>query len=83
MEKYYFTYGTEGHPYYGGWTEIVAPDMETACNLFMAVHPCKHGNFLNCSSVYTEYEMKKTTMYKNGNFGTKCREIITIKFMED
>ena len=82
MEKYYFTYGTAGHPYSGGWTEVVAPDMDTACNMFNAVHPGKYG-LLNCAAVYTESQMKNTTMYENGNFGVKCREIITINIMEE
>ena len=26
MAKFYFTYGTSGQPYFGGWTEVVAPN---------------------------------------------------------
>ena len=28
MPKFYFTYGVEGQPFYGGWTEITAPNEE-------------------------------------------------------
>ena len=78
MAKFYFTYGTDGHPYSGGWTEVMAPSKKVACELFKAVHPCVFGDFLNCCSVYTEEQMKKTTMYEKGNFGAKCHETITI-----
>ena len=30
MPKFIYTYGSEGHPFAGGWTEIEAADMETA-----------------------------------------------------
>ncbi len=54
MPKFYFTYGSEGHPFYGGWTEVEAPDEDTACAAFQAAHPDKHKGFLNCSMVYDE-----------------------------
>lgn len=40
-KKYYFTYGSDGHPYIGGWTEVEAPDAKMACMAFRAVHPDK------------------------------------------
>lgn len=78
METFYFTYGTEGQPFYGGWTEIEAPDMRSACGLFRAVHPDREDGFLNCSSVYEEDDFKKSVMYKYGNFGARCHERITV-----
>ena len=39
MPIFYFTYGSEGHPYYGGWTEVEAPDSNAACAAFRAYHP--------------------------------------------
>lgn len=39
MTKYIFTYGTEGQPFAGGWTEVIAPDRQAACAAFRAIHP--------------------------------------------
>lgn len=52
--KYYFTYGTDGQPFVGGWTEVEAPTANLACAAFRAVHPDKEPGILNCSSAYTE-----------------------------
>ena len=27
MPNFYFTYGTEGQPFFGGWTEVDAPSL--------------------------------------------------------
>ena len=79
MEKFCFTYGSEGQPFYGGWTEIEAPGYRTACALFRAVHPDKTEGLLNCSSVYSEEEFNKTEMAgPNGNFGRYCHEVISV-----
>ena len=75
---FYFTYGTDGQPYRGGWTEIEAPDMQTACALFRAYHPDKTEGLLNCASVYTEEYMQTSGMWENGNFGARCDERITV-----
>ena len=84
MARFYFTYGTEGQPYVGGWTEVEAPDAEIAGNLFKAVHPCKSGNILNCSWVYTEEQFKKTEMSgPGGNMGKRCVERITLTRPEE
>lgn len=79
MNKYYFTYGTEGQPYRGGWTTVEAPDRKTACALFRVFHPNKTEGLLNCSSVYNEEEFRKTRMYKEGNFGVYEQERITLE----
>ena len=50
MNKYYFTYGTDGQPFVGGWTEVEAPTANLACAAFRAVHPDKEPGILNCSS---------------------------------
>ena len=34
MAKYIFTYGTEGHPFFGGWTEVEAQDWQAAYAAF-------------------------------------------------
>ena len=81
MPKFYFTYGTEGHPFFGGWTEVEAPDRHMACTVFRAYHPDKTEGLLNCCSCYTEEDFKKTSMYQrpDGNFGYRCHETITLQ----
>lgn len=81
MPKFYFTYGSEGQPFCGGWTEVEAPDRHAACAAFRAYHPDKTEGLLNCCSCYTEEDFKKTSMYQqpNGNFGYRCHEIITLQ----
>lgn len=79
MYKYYFTYGSEGHPFVGGWTEIEAPDMNSACSVFRMVHPNKSGDCLNCCSIYREDDFQRTTMAgPRGNIGAKCHEKIRL-----
>lgn len=79
MPKFYFTYGTSGQPFVGGWTEIEAPDAHSAAALFRAYHPDKTEGLLNCSSVYTQEQFEKTEMWgPDGNFGRRCHERITV-----
>lgn len=79
MAKFYFTYGTDGQPFFGGWTEVEAPDAHAACTAFRAYHHDKTEGLLNCSSVYEEEHFKLTEMYREGNFGFRCHEIITLR----
>ncbi|MGN1370613.1 MAG: hypothetical protein ACI4WX_17195 [Aristaeellaceae bacterium] len=80
MNKFYFTYGTsELYPFKGGWTEIVAPDRSAACAIFRMFHPNSYNGCLNCSEVYSRDEFVKTGMYKEGNFGVRAHEVITLK----
>ena len=80
MAKFYFTYGTEGHPFVGGWTEIEAPDSRAACYAFRAIHPDKTVGLLNCCSVYPEAEFLKTCMAgPEGNFHSFCHEKISLR----
>ena len=78
--KFYFTYGTtDNMPFIGGWTEIEAPDRETACKVFRLFHPDKIKGLLNCSSVYTEEQFKKTDMSgADGNYHRHCHERISV-----
>lgn len=80
MSKFYFTYGTDGHPYYGGWSEVIAPNIHAACDLFRAFHPDRTPGILNCSDVYTEeeFESDRSGMFKSGNFGAYCHEVLCI-----
>ncbi len=77
--RVYFTYGSsKSHPYEGGWTLVKAPDRNAALCAFRAIHPSP-GLLLCCAAVYDEEEFKKTEMYKKGNRGAFCHEVITIK----
>lgn len=79
MPKFYFTYGTEGQPFRGGWTEVEAPDGPAACAAFRTYHPDKTEGLLNCSSVYPEEQFKFTKMFTAGNFGSRCHETIVLR----
>ncbi len=78
MNFYYFTFGTEGQPYFGGWVVVIANDRSEACRIFRAAFPDKIEGLLNCSSVYTEEEFKRTEMAMGGNFGAFCHETICL-----
>ena len=80
MKRYYFTYGSEGHPFVGGWSVVEAPDFHIAIQIFQAYHPNKEKGLLNCSTVYSEREFQRTKMAgPDGNFGVFCHEIITVR----
>ena len=82
MKRFYFTYGAEGQPFCGGWTEVIAPDFESACSLFRAYHPDYHDGVLNCAGVYAEDRFKETSMYKNGNLGHRIWETIIVSVVK-
>lgn len=76
---FYFTYGTDDSmPYRKGWTEVNAPDENTAVTVFRAFHPDRNPGCVNCSSIYSEEEFKKTQMFKEGNFHVFCHESINV-----
>ncbi len=79
MARFYFTYGTEGQPFVGGWTEVEAPNAHAAAVAFSIFHPNKIGDLLNCASVYDEEQFKRTKMYQHGNFGHRCHETICLR----
>lgn len=77
---FYFTYGTDGQPFRGGWTVVEdAPNVGVACELFRAYHPDKTKGILNCASIYSEDAFFKTDMPRCGNFGAFEQERITVK----
>lgn len=78
MEKFYFTYGIEGHPFCGGWTVVTAPDMDSAVDIFKIFHPSKHGDLVNCAGIYTEKYFCKTDMSRTGNMGAFAVEEISL-----
>lgn len=67
--KYYFTYGTHGQPFSGGWTVVRAQNYEEAIDKFSQVHPLTNDGFIDCAFVYDEEAFNETQMPKKGNFG--------------
>lgn len=67
--RFYYTYGSDANfPFYGGWTTIIAENIDTAEKLFRKLHPDRQNSkALNCAGVYSEDEFKRTNMYKNNN----------------
>ena len=55
MAKFYFTYGTDGQPFFGGWTEVEAPDAHAACAAFRAYHPDKTEGLVNSHTIRVKY----------------------------
>lgn len=78
MAKFYFTYGTsEQYPFRGGWSEIHAPDLCAATQIFKAYHPNPYGDcVLNCADYYTEEEFHENDIFISGNLGAFCHEVI-------
>ncbi|MGI6751109.1 MAG: hypothetical protein ACOX4U_00590 [Anaerovoracaceae bacterium] len=80
MNKYYFTFGSSGQIYDGGWVEIHADSLREAQEKFIERYgekAYKHPKCLNYSWDYTEEEFKRTIMYEDGkNYGVGCHEVI-------
>ena len=81
MARFYFTYGSEGYPFVGGWTEVEAEDRHKACAAFRTYHPDKTEGLLNCSDVYTQEEFMQSGMAED-NLGARCHEYISLKQTE-
>lgn len=87
MKTFYFTYGSdERFPYQHGWTEITAPSLACAQQVFKMFHPNRKNpdgtdaECLNYSWHYAEEDFKQTAMYeKNDNFGAGCVERISME----
>ena len=78
MNKYYLTFGSEGHVFQGGWVEVFADSDDEARQKFEDYYTdsVNEDGFLRFSTSYNEEQFKKTNMYKNGNFGNYCYEVI-------
>lgn len=79
MKNFYFTYGTEGHPFVGGWTKIEAPTRQIAVAIFRSIHPDKIEGLVNCCSIYDENEFHNTSMWSKGNFGVHEQEVVLMQ----
>lgn len=77
VNTYYFTFGTDGtQPYRGGWVKVYAFDRLQACEAFRREYPDKIKGLLNCAGIYCEDYFEDTVMFKNGNFGAYCHDVI-------
>lgn len=80
MATFYFTYSNSGsQPFRGGWTEVAAPDQETARRMFRAVHPDVQLGLLNCANVYDADYFACTKMPAQGNYGRWCWERLSVE----
>lgn len=78
MPKFYFAYGTHGQPFFGGWTEVEAPDEKTAVALFRMFHSDTENGYINCGGIYSEEQFELTGMKADGNYGYRCHEKISL-----
>ena len=78
MSKFYFTFGTGGQPYAGGWTEVIADNRQKAVRAFRAYHPDKIPGCLNCADVYSEKDFSAAGFLETGNFDAFCHETIIL-----
>lgn len=77
--KYYFTFGSEGQIYEGGWIIIIANSIKEAQDKFVR----KYGSeaysaegLMRYSMDYTEDKFRKLEMLKNGNLGKFCQDVL-------
>lgn len=77
VQNFYFTFGsTESQPFIGGWVLVKAVELGAAIRVFRSYFPDYRPGTLSCAFVYSEKEMRKTTMYFGGNLGAKCHMIL-------
>ena len=69
--KWFFLYnGEHGQPYKSGWTQVEAPDVYVAVNLFRCAHPDRDAGRVNCERYLSQEEFEDEP--RKG----KCHEII-------
>ena len=76
---YYFTFGSAGQLFRGGWVRVKAGTLPEAQQKFADKYGDRawaHRGCLNCASFYSEEEFKNTTMYESGNLGYREHDYI-------
>ena len=53
--------------------------MKAAVIAFRAFHPDKTPGLLNCSDVYPQEQFERSEMFREGNFGFRRHEVITMR----
>ena len=77
FNTYYFTFSKDGtQPYIGGWVKVYAVSKLRACEAFRREYPDKMKGLLNCAGIYDEHFFENSIMFKNGNFGAFCHDVI-------
>jgi hypothetical protein len=80
MKKWFFTFGTDSKfPYQNGWIEIHADSINEALAKFETRFGDKafvRPGIYNYAFDYTEERFIQTGMFKGGNFGFRCHEVI-------
>lgn len=78
LQKFYFTFGSEGQLYNGGWVLIHAVDKADAIKKFKKRYKEKSmkNHKLNYSLSYYQEDFEATRMFSDGNFGVYCHEVI-------
>ena len=82
--KYYFTFGSSGQVYQDGWVEIHADSLREAQDKFIdhfGERAWHYEGVLNYAFSYTQEEYDKDmmsdySMFRNGNGGVYCHEVI-------
>jgi len=59
--------------------EVFAVDRHQAEELFCRKHPRNEYGQVACCSIYDEETFKLIKMYKHGNFGKRCVEVINME----
>ena len=75
MSKYYFTFGSAGQLYCGGWIIIHAKSDRDAREKFKKYYGVKGSTregLMNFAFSYTEPEFQSTDMPTKGNMGEFC-----------
>lgn len=70
LKKFIFTFAMDSptQPYKGGWVEVIAPNIDLACKVFVAKYPLVN-HLIPCAGIYYYDDFRKTLAYTDGNFG--------------
>lgn len=77
--NYYFTFGSSGQIYKGGWVQIKASTLREAQEKFIRhfeKKAYKSEGILSYASHYDQAEYEELEMFRTGNFGSRCHEVI-------
>ena len=71
-----------GSKYGGGWTVVDADGVDQAIAIYRIFHPDINPPMLDCSGIFTENTFIGTKMHRQGNYGKRAVERITLTRME-
>lgn len=76
MDKFYITFGSEAHPYPGGWAVVYAADASEADAIVRKRYGLDKNGAARYCGCYSEDRFNKTSMATAGNHGLFCQETI-------